>query len=480
MKNSIYFRIFIATALIVLLSFSLLGGLSTFLSYRRTMSDKRDMIVSTVEEMARYIVAQHLHHGVNLDDLELSMWLATVSNVTGFDLLVTDANGVVKSCSSRTMHNIGKIVPECILESARDGETCVARTTIGEIHTGRRQVSGTPLCMNVNGEMRTFGYVFVTCNLYVFQQEWRNFYSIFIIVALSVMIVTFIITFLLTKKQAEPINEMANAARHFAHGDFSVRINNYNREDKIGQLTKAFNAMADSLQSSEQLRRDFVANLSHELRTPMTVVSGFADGLLDGTISQENEKKYLEVISSETKRLSRLVQTMFDISTLQAKGQDSLSESSFDISEVVRLALLSVYGKVENKQLDVEAKLPDEKIMTHGNSDSITQVVFNLLDNAIKFSNPGGVIGVELWVRGPKAYVSVTNQGVTIAPDELPQIFERFHKADRARSADRDGVGLGLYIVKMILDNHNEDIFVTSKGGITKFIFSLTVCNDRG
>ena len=475
MKNSIYFRIFIATALIVLLSFSLLGGLSTLISYRRTVSDKRTMMVSTLQEMARYISVQHLHHEVNLDDLELSMWLTTVSGVTGFDLFVTDANGVVQSCSNRTLENIGMAVPECVIDFVVEDDRYVQRSTVGEIHTDRRQVSGAPLYMNVDGEMYVFGYLFVTSDAYTFQREWHNFYSLFIVIALGVMVFTFTLSFIAAKKQADPLYEMASAARRFARGDFSVRVHNQGRQDEIGQLTEAFNTMADSLESSEQLRRDFVANLSHELKTPMTVISGFAEGLLDGTIPYENEKRYLEVISSETKRLSRLVQTMFDISTLQAKGDETPLESSFDISEVVRLALLSVYGKIEERKLGVEAELPEEKIMARGNSDSITQVVFNLIDNAIKFSSPGGVIGVELWVKGSKVYVSVTNQGITIPPDELPQIFERFHKADKARSADREGAGLGLYIVKMILDNHNEDIFVTSTGGITKFIFSLTV-----
>jgi len=166
---------------------------------------------------------------------------------------------------------------------------------------------------------------------------------------------------------------------------------------------------------------------------------------------------------------------MLDISALRAKESSSVVEGSFDISEVVRRALLSLDGKIEEKQLDVEVELPDDEIITRGDADSITQVVFNLIDNAIKFSDPGGVVELELWERDSKAYVSVTNRGETIPPDELPLIFDRFHKADKSRSINRDGVGLGLYIVKMILDTHNEDIFVTSSDGVTKFIFSLTV-----
>jgi len=336
-------------------------------------------------------------------------------------------------------------------------------------------VTGTPLTMSSNGEKRTYGYLFVTSDVSAFRQEWRNFTATFIMIALSVMLIAFIIAFIATKKEAEPLNEMASAARRFARGEFEVRVKNHGRQDEIGQLTEAFNAMADSLESSEQLRHDFIANLSHELKTPMTVISGFAEGLLDGTIPRKEEARYLGIISSESKRLSRLVRNMLDISTLQPAESNVISKSIFDISEVVRLALLSLDGKIEEKQLDVESVLPEEAVMTHGDADSITQVVYNLIDNAIKFSKPGGVIGLELWQQGPRVYVSVTNRGETIPADELPHIFDRFHKADKSRSADRDGSGLGLFIVKKILDNHNEDIFVTSSNETTRFIFSLTV-----
>ena len=473
MRKSIYFRIFIATALIVLLSFSVLAGLSTAFSYRRTLADKRVMMTSTLHETARYITAQHFHYAVDLDDFDLHMWLTMTSCITGFDLLVTDAGGVARSSSDISIINLGKTVPEFILSSLSEDST-VTLSTLGEIFPERRQITGMPLTINGVGGLHVFGYLFVTSDTSVFMQEWVNFYNVYILLTIIVMIFTILISFIATKKQAEPLNEMASAARRFARGEFGIRVKNAGRKDEIGQLAEAFNGMADSLESSEQRRRDFITNLSHELKTPMTVITGYTEGLLDGTIPQEDEKRYLGVIFSETRRLSRLVRSMMEISTLQSPDSHTDLENSFDITEVVRLALLSLDGKIEEKQLNIETELPDERIMTRGEADSITQVVFNLIDNAIKFSNTGSVIELELWRQDDKVYVSVTNRGETIPQEELPQIFERFHKADKSRSADRDSVGLGLYIVKMILDNHNEDIFVTSSGGITKFIFSLT------
>jgi signal transduction histidine kinase len=475
MRNSLYFKSFIATALIVLISFSLLGGLASAFNYRQIRADKRAMMISTLQETSRYITTQHIYYDVDLDDLNLSMWLAMTSGVTGFDLMVTDVNGVVESCSEKAFMNLGMLVPADILQVASNNENTVMMSSLGQIYSERRQVACTPLYRDIIGGTRIFGYLFVTSDMSVFRQEWQAFSSVFILIALNVMLFAFVITFLATKKQAEPLNEMASAARRFARGDFSARVKARGKLDEIGQLTEAFNAMADSLESYEQHRRDFIANLSHELKTPMTVIAGFAEGLLDGTIPRKDETRYLKVISLETKRLSRLVKSMVDMSTLRPTNNGALLESSFDISEVVRLALLSLDMKIEEKRLDVETSLPEEAIMTRGDGDSITQVIYNLIDNAIKFSGPGGVIGLELWKRGNRAYVSVLNQGKTIPPDELPHIFDRFHKADRSRGVDREGVGLGLYIVKTILDNHNEDIFVTSSGGYTKFLFSLTV-----
>ena len=432
------------------------------------------MMTSTLYETGRYITTQHLHHAVNLDDFDLNMWLTMTSNITKYDLFVTDTDGVIMSSSDKTLFFLGAGVPEEVLNLVTTGENGVFQSTLGGIYTERRHVTGKPLTMSSEEQSRVFGYIFVTSNISVFQQEWSAFYSIFLVIALGVVAFSFLVTLFITKKQVEPINEIANAARRFARGEFKVRVRDRGRRDEIGQLTESFNTMADSLESSEQLRRDFVANLSHELKTPMTVITGFAEGLLDGTIPREYEEKYLGVVFSETKRLSRLVRNMLEISTIQTSDTKADTESCFDVSEVVRLALLSHDRKINEKKLDIEAELPDEEVMARGEADQIMQVVFNLIDNAIKFSSPNSVIELEIWNNDEKVYVSITNRGETIPQEELPHIFERFHKADKSRSADRDGAGLGLYLAKMILDNHNEDIFVTSSGGTTKFVFSLT------
>ena len=439
------------------------------------MTEKRVMMTSTLHETARFIKMQYVFYNVELSHLNHSMWLALISGVSGFDLLLTNTYGVVEACSGRDFLHLGLVVPEHILHAAVTGGSTVRLSNLNQIYGEARHMVGMPLIVDVHGEELTIGFLFVSSDMAAFRQEWQNFSGVFTLITLGVMILTFTISFFATKKQSEPLKEMAGAARRFARGDFSIRVEDSGRQDELGQLTRAFNAMADSLEGSEMIRREFIANLSHELKTPMTVISGYAEGLLDGTIPHDNEDRYLNVVSSETKRLSRLVNSMLEVSTLHSAGSETLLDDSFDASEVVRLALLSLDSKIYSKNLDVEAELPEEAIMTRGDRDAITQVVFNLIDNAIKFSDQGGKIGLSLWKQGNRAFVSIENRGETIPEGDLPHIFERFHKADKSRSASTEGVGLGLYIVKTILDNHNEDIFVNSTNGFTKFVFTLTI-----
>lgn len=475
MKKSIYIRNFYTTATIVLLSFFILGSMFIAWSYRLVMNEKQRAMSTTADAVVKYISA--VSDGYGLNGFELRIMLSVSSSISGFNILIADNNGIIVSCSDTQVicPHLGRIVPPDVLEQARIDSGFRKNTDLGSIYSEVRYVMGVPL----SSDGSVIGYMFLSSSANSMAQSWRQFASVFLFVSAIVLLLTFVISFITTKKQCEPINEMACAARRFARGDFSTRVEDTGRCDEIGELTDAFNTMADSLERSEKLRRDFIANVSHELKTPMTVISGFSDGILDGTIPQDNQRKYLEVISSETKRLSRLVRNMLDMSRIQSTSPEILRNGSFDISEVIRVSLLSLGGKIDAKNLDVDAELPEEAIKTRGDKDSIMQVVYNLIDNAIKFAEKGSTIRLSLWKQGQRAFVSVENSGEIIPADEMPLIFDRFHKTDRSRSENRDGVGLGLYIVKTILDNHNEDIFVTSSGGITKFTFTLTLAGSK-
>jgi signal transduction histidine kinase len=206
----------------------------------------------------------------------------------------------------------------------------------------------------------------------------------------------------------------------------------------------------------------------------MTTIGGYVDGILDGTIPKEKHRHYMQIVSDETKRLSRLVRSMLDISRLQDQGGiPEEKKTRFDLLECAGQVLITFEQKILQKGVNVEVQMPEHPVYTMANQDYITQVIYNLLDNAVKFCPEDGTMGISVREGTSKVYISVFNDGETIPPEELPLVFDRFHKTDKSRSQNRDGWGLGLYIVKTIICSHGENISVSSLDGKTEFTFTL-------
>ena len=303
--------------------------------------------------------------------------------------------------------------------------------------------------------------------------------DIFLFVALLVVLISSVLMTIFAKQQSEPLRHMAQVASDFGHGNLTARVEvEGSITEEVEELALAFNNMASSIQKSEYQRQVFVANVSHELKTPMTTISGYVDGILDGTIPPERSRHYLQIVSDETKRLSRLVRSMLDISQLQDQaGIPEEKKSRFDVEECAGQVLITFEKKINDKHLDVDVDMPEHPVCTMANRDYITQVIYNLIDNAVKFCPEGGTLGLKIREGGSKAYVSISNDGDTIPPEELPLVFDRFHKLDKSRSQNRDGWGLGLYIVKTIVCSHGENISVSSKDGKTEFTFTMPLVN---
>ncbi len=470
--HSYFFKNFITAAIVLIVSFFILGA--AFLGLGRTymLAERRHSIETNVEAISELATA-YSQSGY-LNDHSFRIVLSTLSNTSGAHYLLTDLDGTVMSCSDREFrcHHLGKQIDSAIISSIAETGSYSQLSNLGGFFTETHYVAALPI-MSVGGY--SVGYVFSSSNASSFISVWNRLFEIFFISTLIIMALTLIISFIMSRSQARPVHEMARAARRFAHGDFSVRVSGDKQPDEIGALAASFNQMAESLELAEQRRSDFLANVSHELKTPMTSISGFADGILDGTIPPENQRQYLETISSETKRLNRLVRRMLELSRMQTLSVEEIRKNSFDACELLVETLLVFEKKITDKNLEVAVEVPDDGMMVCGERDAINQVIYNLLENAVKFATPGTELSLSVFKQGNKAYVSIKNRGETISEDELSLIFERFHKSDRSRSMDRDGVGLGLYIVKTIIGSHGEDIAVTSRDGVTEFVFSLTL-----
>ena len=469
--KSIYFKNFLSTALMVLMSFLIIGVALICIGQNFIINSHRDDMKSNAETVSRLLGT--------LSDDEMVSWavriaLSGASEVSGNDIFLTDADGLVVSCSDdpgKCTH-IGKSVPSEYINSTQTRGELDTVTDLDGLFSSPRYVYAMPVSDGA-------GYVFVSSLRSTIIGAWDAFFWVFFAVTLAVLSLALVMSLVISKKLSEPLDEMTAAARRFAHGDFSVRVREDKGTDELAALTSSFNAMADSLERSEELRNEFIANVSHELKTPMTTIAGFADGILDGTIPKEEEDKYLATIADETRRLSRLVRHMLSLSRMRSEGSDLTKRRDFDLNELIIRTLLNFETRAEDKKLDMDVQLPEVHMTVTADPDSITQVLYNLLDNAVKFADEGSTITVALWKQNGKAYVSVKDHGDTIPADDLPLVFDRFHKSDRSRSKDRDGVGLGLYLVKSILDSHNEDIAVTSSDGTTEFVFTLTLAREK-
>ena len=314
-----------------------------------------------------------------------------------------------------------------------------------------------------NGQISGFVFISASANsLSIFLGQLLN---MFLLSSLTMVVIAFIVIYFVTARMVKPLRDMLAATQSFSRGDYTVRVQ-VNSSDEIGQLANEFNYMA------EAMNRSFVANVSHELKTPMTTIGGFVDGILDGTIPKEKHHQYLAIVSGEVKRLSRMVRSMLDLAKIEA-GEMKLNPAEFDLNNIVCQVIFSFEQAIESKNLDILG-LDVDKIMVSADPDLMHQVIYNLIENAVKFVNEGGYIEVKYHNDGARTLVAIRNSGTGIAPQDLPNVFERFYKTDRSRSQDKTGVGLGLYIVRTVIQLHGGEIHVSSKEGeYTEFAFSV-------
>lgn len=473
--QGLYWRQLSLTVGMVMLTLFLLGTSFFSLSYNYAKNQKSEEVLTKARVMGQLSVS-YLENGRYLDmevlqsdpDFrQLASFAATVSDV---HFMICDKEGHVLLTTDKSLEGRVVTMPESMTrEIVEDGSTS-RRDDLNGLYDTNRFVVGVPAVSPETQEI--VGVVYGVSSTDSLDSMWQGFIGLFFMTAFVVLMISFMASSVTTMRQVQPIREMVQATRRYAEGDFDIRMYDYGRKDEIGELAASFNAMAESLQQTERQRREFIANISHELKTPMTTIAGYTDGILDGTIAPENERQYLQIISDESRRLSRLVRRMLDVSQLQAI--DPLKGGNhFDVCESMRRVLISMEKKITDRHLDVEADIPDEPILVLGDNDLITQVIYNLLENATKFARQGSTLYLGVTTLDGKARVTVRNVGDTISAEELPLLFERFHKSDKSRSEDKDGVGLGLYIVKTILEQHHEKINVTSENGVTTFTFSL-------
>jgi signal transduction histidine kinase len=322
------------------------------------------------------------------------------------------------------------------------------------------------------------GSVFVCASAESLYQLVEITIKTIIMTSLWVLLAALIAVYFITEKIIGPLKDMGKAAKSFAAGRFDVRVPVIG-QDEVAELATAFNNMAGSLASLEEMRRTFLANVSHDLRTPMTTIGGFIDGILEGAIPPEKHEYYLSIIASEVRRLSRLVSTLLDIARIQA-GDRKFNMTPFDICEMARQILISFEQKIDAKHLDVEFDCDEDKMYVVADRDAIYQILYNICDNGVKFSREAGKYKINIKSRDRRVYISVYNEGQGISAADIPYVFDRFYKGDKSRGLDKTGTGLGLFIAKTIIDAHNEEIWVKSEvDKYCEFTFTLKQTSEH-
>ena len=470
-------RTFSTAAAILLLALLVLGA-SFQSQVRKYLTDTTMADMQKDAKVISELAAAYSIDG-SLSSRDFLLNLDIASQVSDSDAVICDVRGRVILCSdalSGCEHQGLQVNEEYLATVIKNGghtDTGI----IGGLYKENRYVVSVPIRSN-NGKTVS-GIVIVSTPTATTDTILNRISRIFLSVALIVVLFAVLAVSAFARNHSKPLRDMAKVANAFGHGDFEGRVklrDGYSEE--MQELSLAFNNMASTLQKGEYQRQEFVANVSHELKTPMTTISGYIDGILDGTIPESRHRHYLQIVSEETKRLSRLVRSMLDISQLQKEeGIPEEKKMHFDLEECAGQVLITFEKKINDKRLNVEVDMPEHPVYTMANRDYITQVIYNLIDNAVKFCPEGRTLGLKIREGNTKAYVSISNDGDTIPPEELPLVFDRFHKLDKSRSQNRDGWGLGLYIVKTIVCSHGENISVSSKDGKTEFTFTMPLVN---
>lgn len=465
MRKSLFHKFFGISITILMIAMIVLGTVMLGFAGNFWLGEKRTLLTNE----ARTVSSQMSDMLGTLGyDRYMDKIVETLTQMSGSEVLIASSDGsIIYSGSSRNNY-VGRVIPSEIMEVALQQDYVEMGTLQGTLEQDSYLV-GVP----ISHALGSVGVVFAITPSAGMTSYLMDMLKLFVLAALIVIVLVFIAIYLLTSNMVRPIREMAEAARCMARGDFSHYIRVNNREDEVGELAVAFNNMTKSIAAGEQMRRGFIANVSHELKTPMTTISGFIDGILDGTICEKEQKLYLEIVSGEVKRLARLVVSMLSLSKLEA-GEMTIRPAPLKLNELLVNVLFSFDRRIEEKRLDIVGLDTIDTLEINADHDLMHQAIYNLVDNAVKYTPENGTI----WFRGGEENGQVTmvirNSGKGIQKNELPHVFDRFYKVDKSRGTDKMGAGLGLYLVKTILSLHNGQITVSSaEGQYTEFSFVL-------
>ncbi len=445
-----------------------IGNTLSFTQYRdsiRQMQEDARLIARNYSYLLdRQITAQVLEDAIEEGTKNSELWMigsnGLAISITGFE--ENKAPSAVSAETQSYMRQVTENEEPLVLEGVYDGDFGQPIVTV---------------VYPLSGWNGPVGALFLHRNLSYIRPPLHSllmlmYPGIFIAVGVGLLL-----SYTMTMRISKPLTEMSTAAQSMTAGDMSVRLDDKGSIQEINEVAAAFNTMIESISSMEEMRRGFVANVSHELRSPITSIAGYLQGMLDGTIPESEHKRYMQVVYDETQRLSRLIHDLLDLSRIES-GSVPLNQTDFDICELLNRVFIKFEGRLEEKSMDLDLHYLRSPLLVHADIDRIEQVVSNLVDNAIKFCGQYGKITVDVEEENGLCAVTVRDDGAGIRQEDLPHVFERFYKADKAHTSGL-GTGLGLSIVQRILRQHGQDITVSSEEGRgAAFRFTLALAQS--
>lgn len=479
-RTNIFTKYFLTFAFVFFILLTVLGS-SLFIFVNDYSDDMQTTLLkenteSISQTVGTMISPKDMNKKYSLEKTLICETLSTISTSIDADIFICDIDGNVIFCSERADT---PLFSSTLSSCRKHDELKIGENILSRVYEQGSVVEKTRLlnyqyfivARSVVSEGSVIGSVVALAST-GFQTLVFDIFRIFLVSAFFCLILAFICIYYLTKSMVKPLQQMSKATKQFAMGDFTYRIKIHG-SDELADLGRAFNDMAEALDMLEGTRRSFVSNVSHELKTPMTSIAGFIDGILDGTIPKDKQEYYLNIVSAEVRRLSRLVVSMLNMSKIES-GDVEMKPSNYDLSEQIINILLTFEQKISEKNIEIRGLDGLKPSYIVADPDMIYQAIYNLFDNAVKFTNDGGYIEVTLTEHNSEIEVSIKNSGEGIKEEELSHIFERFYKVDKSRSLDAKGSGLGLYIVKLMIEMHGGRVFAESDGvKAAKFTFIL-------
>ncbi len=474
MRKSISVTFFSMAAFLLMAGIAVMGATEMYLVGQYFASEK----YATLDEIslvANVEIVGDIMQGTPEGDLALESnaeffrKVQLVAMSADIEVFFVDAGGNISLATDETLVQELQVSADTLaLVAEQMGESLHLHSTLDGVLSESCYISARAAYY---GSDAVRGYFFVCAPSTSLTDFLADMFSNFLLSASLMLLIASVLTMYLTQRFTAPLHEITVAAQKFGGGELSTRVS-VTGDDEIAQLAQNFNLMAANLQETDRSRGQFMGNIAHELRTPMTTIKGFVDGVLDGTIPPELHNHYLQIVSSETGRLARLVQNMLDVTKLE-QGEYQVHARRYAIEETLMGAALSAEQRITDGGIEVEG-LSTDKTFVYADPDLVHQVVYNLLDNAIKFTPQGGTITFAAIQLGPLVEVSIQNSGVGIGEEALPFVFERFYKEDASRGLNAKGSGLGLHICKVLVTLSGGQIRVESKQGEwCKFTFSL-------